>query len=662
MMKKKVTLLAVLLFSAWCSAQTVVELSEAGTLKEKISTIGTDNIQSLKINGPLNGTDISYLRQLCGVASSSSMTPIVEVLDLSEADIVSGGDSYYTELWTSDLNDAVKYYTEDHVLGSYMFSGCEWLKEIILPASTTEIRSRCFTSNRWLVSVEIPQGVKRIERWAFAGCTNLPEIVLPSTLLSVDAQAFQECNSLKKVTCLSAIPPAYGYKAFPSPETIKLVIREAYYEHVSEYYHEADGWKNFKEIEMQEDMYFPFVEEGKRWDYEYGEQVLTYLMQGDTIIGDKQYKAVYERQGQEADFTYLCAVREADRRVFVLYSGDESERLLYDFALSEYYDECVDESGMVSRLLLYRGIFTTDGNKRRSEGVFRFHPDDEIIMTGTILWIEGIGTPDYLPFTKNGWAGSKLLGCYKKGVRIAVRDDMFNNYAHDLWPLPSKPLVCEGRKWTYKNSKGTPNICQWIEGDTLVGDVSYKKVFELNAARYHDKFTHLCGLLRQDSGDVYWYSLQSQEERKIMRQGMARLDHEYDQCELYLPSMNENVTCSMIQARNLSSEDHTYRCMNLQDPEGNVSRWVEGIGYEDHGLYFDPECQEYELVAVYDGDECIYRSVIDDSVIPDGVSTPQTPRNADMGVPPVFDLQGRYLHEKPERGIYIQDGKKKVVK
>ena len=29
---------------------------------------------------------------------------------------------------------------------------------------------------------------------------------------------------------------------------------------------------------------------------------------------------------------------------------------------------------------------------------------------------------------------------------------------------------------------------------------------------------------------------------------------------------------------------------------------------------------------------------------------------------PIFDLQGRYLHEKPERGVYIQDGKKKVVK
>lgn len=251
-MKKKVTLLAMLLFSAWCSAQTVVELSEAGTLKEKISTIGTDNIQSLKISGPLNGTDISYLRQLCGYASSSFTTPIVEVLDMSEAEIVNGGDAYYTELITGNPNDEVKYFTENHVLGDYIFSGCVWLKEFILPVSTTHIGKACFNSDQRLLSVIIPEGVKRIERRAFYYCINLQEIVLPSTLLSIDAQAFEYCTSLNKVTCLSSIPPAYGYMSFTSPEAIKLIIREAPYEHVPEYYNEADGWKNFGEITTED--------------------------------------------------------------------------------------------------------------------------------------------------------------------------------------------------------------------------------------------------------------------------------------------------------------------------------------------------------------------------------------------------------------------------
>ena len=412
--------------------------------------------------------------------------------------------------------------------------------------------------------------------------------------------------------------------------------------------------------------YSPFVEDGKSWDYEYGEWVLTYLMDGDTIIDGKHYKPVYERYGQEADYTYLCAVREVDRRVFALYAGEDSERMLFDFALSKYLDECVDERGQVSRLLGCEGVMTSDGKKRRCEHVFRFHPDDEFFMTGTIIWMEGVGTPHYLPFVKDMIAGSKLIGCYKDGVCIAVAGDSFN-LTEDFWPpLSSKSLVSEGRRWCYSYKDHTggefTDICQWVEGDTLVGNISYKKVYERNAVRHHNANAHLCGLLRQDSCDVYWYYLQSQEEWRIMRQGMARSSQEYDQCELYLPSMQAMGSCSMILARNISSADHTYRCMNLQDPEGNVSRWVEGIGYEDHGLYFDPECQEYELVAVYDGDECIYGSAIEKSVVPNNVNTPRITRNVNNGVSPIFDLQGRRLQGRPEKGVYIQNGKKRVVR
>ena len=244
-MKKKTMLLAMILFSAWCNGQTVVELDEAGSLEAKLSVFGTENIQSLKIKGDLNGTDIRYLRQLTGDAASVFSTPIVEVLDLSEADIVSGGEAYYEQVLTDNPNQEEKYFTEAHVLGDYMFAGCQWLKELILPVSTKRIGERCFLAVERLLSIDIPEGVKRIERQAFCNCSNLAEVFLPSTLLSVDAQVFDGCSSLCKVTCLSATPPAYGFKSFPSPETTLLIIKEAPYATALQNYSEADGWKNF---------------------------------------------------------------------------------------------------------------------------------------------------------------------------------------------------------------------------------------------------------------------------------------------------------------------------------------------------------------------------------------------------------------------------------
>ena len=255
-MKTKITLLAVILFSALCNAnaQTVVELSEAGTLQAKISEIGTDNIQWLKIKGDLNGTDIRYLRRLAGYAQNNT-TPIVEFLDLSEADIVSGGDYYYAyEGIMSDLSDLEFFYTEDHILGDYMFSNCQWLQEIIPPASTKRIGKGCFEGIGGLQFFDVPEGIERIEAWTFASCRQLKEVTLPTTVLSVDKYAFASCNNLKKLVCLSIDPPAYGFRSFSTPEAITLSIRNAAYMNIPEFYYEAEGWKNFGTITTEDEI------------------------------------------------------------------------------------------------------------------------------------------------------------------------------------------------------------------------------------------------------------------------------------------------------------------------------------------------------------------------------------------------------------------------
>ena len=80
------------------SAQQVeVTLTEAGTLPEKIASDQKYSITSLKVSGPINGTDVRYLREMAGQSANdgeSTDGKLVE-LNLTDANIVEGGDYYF---------------------------------------------------------------------------------------------------------------------------------------------------------------------------------------------------------------------------------------------------------------------------------------------------------------------------------------------------------------------------------------------------------------------------------------------------------------------------------------------------------------------------------------------------------------------------------------
>ncbi len=55
---------------------------------------------------------------------------------------------------------------------------------------------------------------------------------------------------------------------------------------------------------------------------------------GDSIINETQYKKVYQKDCSEKSY-YIGAIRERDKKVYVIYNGDEQERLIYNFNLVE---------------------------------------------------------------------------------------------------------------------------------------------------------------------------------------------------------------------------------------------------------------------------------------------------------------------------------------
>jgi hypothetical protein len=82
-----------------------------------------------------------------------------------------------------------------------------------------------------------------------------------------------------------------------------------------------------------QEIYKPFLEEGKIWSYNYHNfNGNTYnkslIVKGDTLIGDKSYKRIVDLATNHCE----CLMREDGAKVFCSQNGNEY--LVYDFSLS----------------------------------------------------------------------------------------------------------------------------------------------------------------------------------------------------------------------------------------------------------------------------------------------------------------------------------------
>ncbi len=164
----------------------------AGTAKIHLDTPGTleqqlgedyENVKELILTGELNGTDFKFLRE---------RMINLEGLDMSEARIVSGGDSYY-------FYGYEELYTETDKVTDYLLFGFMKAKNIKLPTSITAIGTNALGSCQELTSIDIPQGVTSIGDMAFAGCYNLSSVNIPETVTQIGMWAFMSCIHLTKI-------------------------------------------------------------------------------------------------------------------------------------------------------------------------------------------------------------------------------------------------------------------------------------------------------------------------------------------------------------------------------------------------------------------------------------------------------------------------------
>ena len=214
---------------------TTIATTAGGQLEGKIAAWGDPgDLQQLTVSGPLNGTDINFIHQ---------QLAFIEVLDLSNARIVSGGDEYAIWQWNGGMvtqDGQQTYPTQDNVVGDYMFRDMPLLREIYLPSGTTAIGYGALAQNRNvnfnLVKADIPSGVKSIGEYAFyyAGIT---ETNVPAGVTELKPYVFWHCEKLQRaalpegITVIgpSAFSECYSLEEVNMPSTVERIAEYAFY-------------------------------------------------------------------------------------------------------------------------------------------------------------------------------------------------------------------------------------------------------------------------------------------------------------------------------------------------------------------------------------------------------------------------------------------------
>ena len=192
-----------------------VTLTEPGTLAQALGlTITNEDSEplairgsyykydSLKISGPINGTDVGVIRFMAGrdVDNCEDIYPRnLQYLDLYDAHIKAGGEDYNQD----GSNDRI---TEDNCIDTYMFWELDVLKTLILPKSATKIRDNAFNNCDELIRLVIGDNMQSIGEEVTHDSPQLQEVImLCNEVPATDSDAWAEENTIKVFYTTNAI-------------------------------------------------------------------------------------------------------------------------------------------------------------------------------------------------------------------------------------------------------------------------------------------------------------------------------------------------------------------------------------------------------------------------------------------------------------------------
>jgi len=211
--------------------------------------------------------------------------------------------------------------------------------------------------------------------------------------------------------------------------------------------------------------YVPLVNEEHIWSYAFVRQTSpadyevdsysVYQLRGDTVINELNYKKLLYGCSE----TYIAAVREVDKKVFIK-EDQQEDQLLYDFNLQEG-----DWANYLHQVIKIDTIQIGDTKRKRF-----------VFDAGYETWIEGIGAlEDFYPLQARslGYAGQGI-NYQKKGTEFVYKTDEWYFNENDCnGPFAAQNLVNQDFSLNYNKQKEGIDI-------TGVENLSSISVFRLD--------------------------------------------------------------------------------------------------------------------------------------------------------------------------------------
>lgn len=396
----------------------------------------------------------------------------------------------------------------------------------------------------------------------------------------------------------------------------------------------------------------PFLQDGKKWNYFWNaykpfSYYYSFFLSGDTIVGNRSCKKLY-RQVEGEDASLYAVLFENVNGVVSTVRADGSLELLYDFSMKV--------GSKVSKRTSYFDydytVIKKDTIKSCGRQYKRLVLEADFNPARHVVWTEKIGG-DMYSIVHNGLEilqgdYSILLNCEVDGETIYC--------THEY----KSPLLADGKVWTYRRgsaSAGYEYMRQTVEGDTLIGTQTWKKVFvesPLGTGMRYEK------AMREDSLKVFELADDGQE--KLFLDFGARyyeqfpIDDSGSACAEVIPTFQGPPTYCGVERQQV------ILALKKDGIGYAYSYWTEAIG--GCGIYKpftwnDDDSPDWELFTCYESGECIYRLTGDESQDPYELTVEEV-RQPTGTAGGTYTLSGQRV-ASPRKGIYVRDGKKVLL-
>jgi hypothetical protein len=234
-----------------------------GTIKKYKATEGWENftyIKELDSSGggetPENpsdeeqsGDDGSTKNGTCGETVNYSYDKTTHKLTISGKGAISDYDNGSNKApWFSYAGDIQKIEIESGItsIGYFAFYKCSSITSLSIPATVGYIGSSAFEDCTSLTSLALNEGLLNVGGSAFEGCTGLQALSIPSTVNSISINAFKNCKGITDVHCYAETVPDTHFDAFDGTPTEKSTLYVP--ANSVEAYRTSWPWSDFKNI------------------------------------------------------------------------------------------------------------------------------------------------------------------------------------------------------------------------------------------------------------------------------------------------------------------------------------------------------------------------------------------------------------------------------